>query len=241
MFCSLRDLAVPAVHKSVVTVRALRPRKRSRAGVLSRIIQTATGRAGSLRAPCCQPPNPGKSAGFGHCSPAGGWLRWNPHPLDEAPAGSQGQRNHRNVTGVLRHHRHRHRPGRTDPEQPAGHGEIYHRIASGPQRLAERVNRDIAALDEKLSRRIAALDEKLSRDISALGERIARLEGFMEASATPSPARRPERRRGCGGHQFSLAGREMIVSPSGVVLNRFVTAGPGRGSPGTTGMVSWPY
>ena len=67
-------------------------------------------------------------ARFGNCPLAGGWLRWNPHPLDEAPAGSQGQRNHRNVTGVLRHHR--------------------RRIAA----LDEKLSRDIAALGERIAR-----------------------------------------------------------------------------------------
>ena len=38
------------------------------------------------------PPNPGNAAGFGNCLPTGGWLRWNPHRLDEAPAGRQAGR-----------------------------------------------------------------------------------------------------------------------------------------------------
>lgn len=35
------------------------------------------------------PPNPDNAAGFGNCLPTGGWLRWNPYRLDEAPAGRQ--------------------------------------------------------------------------------------------------------------------------------------------------------
>ena len=37
----------------------------------------------------CQTPISGNAAGFGDCSPAGAWLRWNPYRLQEATAGNQ--------------------------------------------------------------------------------------------------------------------------------------------------------
>ena len=100
-----------------------------------------------------QSPNPANAAGFGHCPPAGGWLRWNHHRLDEAQAGK--------AAGTI-----------------AITPVFYAIIATGIALAGLILNNQRATAE--LRKELKALDEKLSRRVKALGERIARLEGFMQ-------------------------------------------------------------